>query len=569
VNGWRRMSRRRAGILALLLATLLALTACTGLPTAGPVNPGVVAGAVAPPEFTFTPQKPQDGASPEQIVQGFIDAGSGSDQGWATARLYLAPSFRDRWEPRASVTVDDRSLRRYSSVDDTKVALDVTPVATVDDAGAYGPSTGGQTTLPFTLAKVDKQWRITSAPQGIVLGADQFGSVFRQYSLMYFDPTWTYLVPDVRWFPITSAVTQITQALIDGKPSPWLAGSVYSAFPDSVSLAVPSVPVVNSVAQVAVSGGALSAQQVTLDRMQTQLVASLATAGVSAVAMTYGGSALSAQPVAVASTRVPAQPLVMTAKGFGFLAGGDAVETVGGISDAIRSLGPTAIQLSADELSAAARVASGAVVRVAVRGSNPSAAATVQTLDHRAGLVAPAVDTRGFVWSVPEAQPAALTAFAATGDAVPVASAWADATRIDAMALSRDGTRLAAIVAMGGESVIEVAGIVRAGDGTPQSLGQPMLLAVLPGSGIDITWLDDETLGALSHSADGVVELQQTVGGPSTTTATPDDATTIAGSTGSAVRLRTADGSLYAQRGSNWEQVTGGILVLADAQGLP
>ncbi|HKT56916.1 MAG TPA: LpqB family beta-propeller domain-containing protein [Microbacterium sp.] len=554
---------RRGGFLTLLAVLLAALAACTGLPVSGPVQAGLRPGAVAPPDFTFTPQKPQDGASPEQIVQGFIDAGSGPEDNWATARLYLAPGFRDKWDPRASVTVDDRSLRRYASPETAHVTMDVSPTAAVDATGAYTPSGGGQTPLPFTLVKVDKQWRIAKAPQGVVLGDDQFGSVYRQYALMYYDPTWTYLVPDVRWFPATNAVTQISKELIDGKPSAWLSGAVSSAFPDNVSMDVPSVAVDSGIARVPLSGGALTAQQTTLDRMQTQLQASLATAGVNAVSMTSAGTTLAAHTLSTASTRIPPQSFVEAGRQVGLLrSDGSGVDPITGLSDAIARAAPTAMQLSADHTAAAVRDAHGDVQRISAKGQP-------LMLDRRSGLIAPQIDTRGYVWSVPAGSPSDVSAYSPVGRPISVAGAWPEASRITAMALSRDGTRLAALVTAGGQFQLDIAAVVRASDGAPQSLGQPAVLATLPGAGIDLTWLDDTTVGVLAHSSDGIGVIAQTVGGPGSETAGPAGTTTIAGSTGTVVRVRTSDGAMYNQRGSNWELAADGIRVLGTVQGIP
>jgi hypothetical protein len=555
--------RRRRGMLAALLtAAALALSGCAGFATGGPVNAGLAPGDVAPPDFSYVPLKPQNGASPEQIVQGFIDAGNGPQNNWAIAQLYLAPGFRGDWKPSAGVTVDDRSQRSYGTEVDGKLSLTIAPKATVDDTGAYKPSEGGSTTLSFKLAKVGGQWRITDAPNGIVLGADQFASVFHQYSLMYFDPTWRYLVPDVRWFPATNARTRIAQALIEGKPSPWLADSVVSAFPENVSLPLPSVPATNGVAQVELSDGALTQDQTTLNRMQTQLVRSLATAGTTDVAMTYSGTTLPAEPVSTTLTRIDARALVQTDKAFGFLASTGEIEAIPGVSDAMKRITPVSIQLSADYTTAAVRTASGVVARVPAQGD-------IVALDSRPNLVDPVIDTHGYIWSVPSTSPSTLTAYSPDGKAVSIEGGWSGASSVAAMAISRDGTRLAAILDVGGQPEVAVAGVVRNGDGVPQSIGTLLQLAVLPGKGIDLTWLDEDTLGVLSTSGDDVVEIEQPVGGPGDSTTAQGGAVTISGSSATIVRLRVSNGTLYAQRGSNWEQAATKIRVLATQQGMP
>lgn len=558
------MRRRmlRGGLVAALTAVALALSGCAGLPTAGPVFAGLAPGDVSPPDFSYVPVKPQPGASPEQIVQGFIDAGIGPDGNWAIAQLYLAPSFRTTWSPIETTTIDDRSARSYVATGDGHVVLTVTQQATVDGDGVYRASDGGQTPLPFDLSKIDGQWRITKAPDGIVLGADQFPSVFHQYPLMYFDPTWSFLVPDIRYFPSSNAATRIATALVDGKPSTWLADSVNSAFADTVSLAAQTVSVSGGVGHVSLTRPVLSVDSQTLDRMQTQLVRSMAAAGVSDVTMEYNGSAVSAQPVSTRRTRIDTRPLVATAKGFGFLAGTDAaVDPVKGISAAMKNVTPVAVQLAADYSAAAVRTTSGAVVRVPASGD-------IAVLDQRPGLVDPDIDPDGYIWSVPADDPGALVAYAPDGTAIPIEGAWSNASRVVAFAISRDGTRIAAIVTVGGISTIEVSGIVRDGH-APASLGESVTLGTLPAPGVALTWLGDAMLGALVGAGDDTLVVRQTVVGPATSTMAPENATMISGTLATTVRLLGDDGTLYSQRGSNWEKAGVGVRMLAQAQGIP
>ncbi len=169
--------------------------------------------------------------------------------------------------------------------------LTVSPVATVDATGEMSPaSDNGPIPLTFKLAQQDDgQWRITQAPDGIVLDKAQFQAVFGDYALMYFDPTWTYLVPDVRWFPRYYAATNIAQGLVDGAPAPWLRGAVVSAFTDGARLELTSVPRQSNVAQVTLQDGARSLDQIALNRMQTQLEASLDVPGITSVDMLLPG----------------------------------------------------------------------------------------------------------------------------------------------------------------------------------------------------------------------------------------------------------------------------------------
>jgi len=540
------------------------LAACAGLPTSGPVQAGRTAAAPEDrPALDFRPDGPQRGATPQQIVNGFITAASSPEDGWAIAQSFLAPAFRDEWTPQAGVVVDVFADREYTVSDDgTFITVQTTPVATVDESGAYAIAEEGSTSFTYRLEQQeDGQWRIVEAPSGLLMDEDLFESVFRDYQVMYFDPGWRYLVPDVRWFPTLNAAGRIASALVNGQPSAWLADAVVTAFPEEVEL-IPAVPVSGTgVAQAELSEQALSVDDLTLDRMYTQLSASLATAGVTAVQLLVEGAVLDAARVPTASTKVDARALVGTADGFGFLVSGE-VSPIPGLSPVIEQLQPVAVQTAPDREVAAVRLAGGSVARAAADGA-------VAVLDDRAGLVDPTIDPSGAVWSVPATAPSEVRVTTAGGDVLAPADAWPGASRIEAMQISRDGTRLAAVLAFGGRWVVAVAGVARDGRGVPVSLGEPQVLQVLPGEGLDVTWLDDAAVGAVV-GGDDPVYVQVTVGGVAETYAVPAGVRSVAGANiaGSA-RVLVADGGLYVRRSSTWVQTAHDVSVLATQQGSP
>ncbi|WP_347978482.1 GerMN domain-containing protein [Microbacterium sp. ProA8] len=566
------MTRAR-GILALLLAVCaVVVTGCAGFATGGPPEYGLQNGEAdnGSQNLVFIPNRPQPGATPQQIVEGFIDAGSGPGVAgnWTVAREFLAPEIRDDWMPEAGVIIDERAERDYVETQEGVVDFASEVVASVDDKGAYQRADISPGSWPFRLEKQsDGEWRITEAPPGIWLDEAQFPRVFNRYPLMYFDPSWQFLVPDVRWFPVTNAAGSIAAALVNKPRTEWLAESVDSAFPDGVT-AVPSVLVDDEgVAEVALTEELLSANPEALDRMLTQLEESLRTAGVTEVVMTVDSTPVDAQPVAVRSTRVPAAPLVLTEAGFGFLTG-DEIDQIPGLSAAVQTAAPVSVQVGAERDLAAAKLASGQVVRLNAAGTDP------EPLDARAGLVDPVIDNAGAVWSVPQEQPSALRVFLPNGDAIDIADAWSGATAIGGMALSRDGTRIAAVVSEGGRSVLSVAGVIRE-DGVPVRLGQPMQLAAVGGAvvgvtQIGVTWIDDANVGVLAGAESDSTVVEQVVGGPTSLSTTASGMASIAGGTGiSTLRLRAEDGTLYVKRGTAWQPTATGILLLATQQGAP
>ncbi|MGA7149285.1 MAG: LpqB family beta-propeller domain-containing protein, partial [Microbacterium sp.] len=420
------MTRGR-GILSLLVLLMTAvLTACGGLPTSGTVNYGLsMEDAPDSEEISFLlPDRPQPGATPQEIVEGFIRAGSGPGlaANWDRAKDFLTREFRSDWDPKAGVTIDLFEDRVYSEPQTGAVSLSLSAVATVDDKGSYERAEVAPRRLDFELVQRDDgEWRISSAPDGVVLGREEFPRVFNQYALMYFDPTGEFLVPDARWFPPTNAPARIADELMNDVPSSWLAESVLP-LPEGVSM-VPAVPVSSAgVAEVDLSESALTLDPATLNRLYTQLLESLRTAGVSSLELAVGLTPIEAEAVPVRSTRVGGAPLVRVEEGFGFLTG-DELDEIPGLSDMVEQYPVVAVQVSPERDVAAVRLDSGAVMRL---GADQS----FQELDSRSGLVDPTIDPFGVIWTVPRGAPAAVQAHAPDGTIIEVLDAWPGATGI-------------------------------------------------------------------------------------------------------------------------------------------
>ncbi|MFV0374941.1 LpqB family beta-propeller domain-containing protein [Microbacterium sp.] len=562
------MSARRAAVTAMVGALLVVLlTACAGLPVSGPVTAGgpIADDDRAQPDFSFVPDGPSPEATPEQIVEGFILAASGSRDNWRIAREFLATDYQDQWQPGTGVIVytpGTRSAVRRAG--EAEFELTVTTEATVDASGVYTVASDRDVSLSYRLAEDDDgQWRITAAPDGIVLDANRFASVFAAYSLMFFDPSGEYLVPDVRWFPVTNSATSIAVALVDGGPSPALADAVRTAFTDAARLERSAVPERSGVAEVALQSGALDLDQRVLDRMQTQLTASLATAGVQGVEMVVDGALLPATGVQTRSTRVDSRALVSAGGEFGFLSV-DEVEPIGELSAAVSAHEPTAVEIDAEGRDAAVRTADGTVVRVSADGGQ------TWQLDDRPGLIPPTLDTWGWVWSVPTDDPAAVVAYDAAGAPRRVEGAWPGATRIAAMRVSRDGARVAALVRDGERYAVWVSAIARDDEGAPVELGDRTVMATLDGDGVALSWLGSSRVVAVTMTDSEAVVTEQGFGGTGDRWRVPAEVVAVAGGnqTGS-VRLLTATGDLYQQVSGSWSLEKAEVSVLGMPRGLP
>src|SRR5690606_36156392 len=143
--------------------------------------------------------------------------------------------FADQWNPDAGVAI-------RSGMADVREAIDSTserPVwlyeflmsGTVDADGRYREQApASERVAEIQFVQEDGQWRIDAAPDGIVLGEVAFTRAFTSVGLAYFDPTFRYLVPDVRWFASrASQQARIVSALLSG-PDTWLSRALVSEF---------------------------------------------------------------------------------------------------------------------------------------------------------------------------------------------------------------------------------------------------------------------------------------------------------------------------------------------------
>src|SRR5580765_2482444 len=107
----RRRVARAAGAL-LVLACAAAASACGGIPDSGPVHAG--AQLDGPPPVRVLAAPPVPGATPAEIVRGFLRAQPGLDDDAAVARSYLVGEAARSWATKGARVVvypDESSLK--------------------------------------------------------------------------------------------------------------------------------------------------------------------------------------------------------------------------------------------------------------------------------------------------------------------------------------------------------------------------------------------------------------------------------------------------------------------------
>jgi hypothetical protein len=556
--------RRRLGttLLALLGVLLFAgLAACSGIPRSGPVQAGDAIGTDDDIDVIFLAADPVKGASQQDILNGFILAAKSPQDDYQIARRYLTKDAADSWKPNERATVDT-GPRPTTALSDTELQMNVTPVAEVNSNGAYSESTSSAPLpLSFGFTQVDGEWRINSLDDGIVIEDLFFDQVFSSHALYFYDPTFTYLVPDLRWFPSSVAVgTRVVKALLAG-PSAWLGdGAVVTAFPDGTTTT--SVVTTGGQTQVELSSNVLQADANDLTRMQYQLrtsLSDLASASNVSISVDQNIVPIPGSNVAIPDSdpRVNAQPLVLRDGAFGFVAGA-SVTPIAGISEAVEGLQPQSAGYSATADTAAVKAGNGQVYAVRA-GDAPS------VVDPRPGLIDPAVDPFGFVWAVPADAPTSVTVYGRDDTGVTIPTSWDGASGITSLEISRDGTRALAFLSVGGLPKLVVAAVIRNQAGVPQRLGQPVELSTGQGAPVDATWVDQLTVASVTALPSGEDRaVAQVLGGRSSSLGAPVGAVSIAGGNGlDGLRVLSGDGGLQQQRGSAWQATTTGISRLA------
>lgn len=561
-----RVSRGRRVLTAALAAlATVALAACQAIPSTGPVREGLTDLYQAEQPVQFNPGGPAQDATQEEIVRGFVRAASSSSDDYAIAREYLAPTYAESWDPSHGVFIDEGN-QSFRSLDDNIAVLGLSGVATVDELGALAPvQPGAATEARFELVRVGGQWRIASAPAGIILDRSTFTAVWSSLPLYFLTPDGR-LSAETRWYLNRATLTtQVVSGLLAG-PSAEMVGVLQSAFPSGTVLSSSSVPVVDGIARIDLSPALLVANAEAMESIKRQIAASLQSIpGVSSFELLVDGvvieraSVTSPEDDGVGLERFTT---AVVADGvFGQLVGGE-VQPFPALSSQVVGLDPLAVTVSRDHLSAAVLNTSG-VTWV-------SDAEAVQ-LDVRAGLIAPTLDRFGYVWSYtpsPQSSSTAPTEIVVTkpGESQQTLQMPSLAGRVPvAVRVAKNGMRLAVLVADGDQSAVVVVGIVREGDGRPIAFGETSSVQLwASGEPVDLDWVDDQRFAALTRvGAAGRVTLS----GPgqfAVDAGTVSDAVHISGGGSRAMlRVLSDNGRLFAPQGVGWQRQEGTFELLA------
>ena len=550
------MTPPRRGLVALVgLLAALALGACSTVPTSSPTVQITQAAARPTDEVGIEPLPPEQGATPDEVVRGFIDAAASTAHGHPVARKFLNGAAAKSWSDEAGITVI--STPSAVTTDVGTVSLTAQLVGTVDTAGVFTVATQRSYVRTFTLQQVRKQWRIVDPPDGLVMLEPDFERLYDERDAFFVDWTGQRVVPDPRYL-ITgqSQPTTIVQRLIDGA-SPALADGVKN--PLAGAQLRRAVTVTARAATVDLTG--IGNQPVpVLSEICAQIVWSLDEMALPSVEVLVDGQPVDIDGVPAVQTTgdwASFDPDASPAGAVGHYVDAGAVRTVDGKAipgpAGAGAYGVTAAAVSADErsgdlstMAATTTNGGGATLLVGPYGGDLAPVVT------GASFTAPTVSaTRPEFWVVRDG--ATVLRVAAGGQPQDVdAPSLAGLGRIQSLRLSPDGTRAAVVV----DGTLYVATVVRADDGGV-ALRPPQAIAPSLTQVSDVAWDTSGTLLALAGDAgqDRMVPYSVRVDGFAlenvATTGLPGQPTAVAASPGRPP-LVTAGSTVWQQSGGSW-----------------
>lgn len=469
--------------LTVLFVVALAIMAagCANIPTSGQVGESDPQSDIdRDVAYTFNPAGPAEDASPTSIINGFILAATGIQGGFSTAREFLTDAAAEQWDPSSQTTIyTGRPL--VEATEDDQYTVELSVVGSLDDAGVLQIADDGATrAAEFGLVQVDGQWRIHEPPDGIHLDAAQFRALFNTQTLYFYDPTYTYAVPDVRWMLNTpDQPTTIVQALMQG-PAEYLEGAVVTALPTEAELYREAVPITSGIAQVDFTNETFdNTTELGQYRMAQQLDMTLQRyPGISDVAITRERTTLSFDDppegfvaadssVTTGNTQVGIDPqtdqlVSFEANSIGTLPGFPNVANLEPADPTINRERDTAAFVNAD--------------RDTLYIANDS----TQAYEIATGtdLTAPSLDVHDWVYTVTGKNTIIATNTNRNDQVLEIMHPWAGRdVEIIALRISPDGTR-AAVVVQPDDAAAElyITGLIRDEDSHPQALGNSFRL---------------------------------------------------------------------------------------------
>ena len=515
-----RRTSAHAAFTAVVAACLL-LTGCgVGMPHSGPVHETTTTGSSRDEQpASIDPPPPRKGASPEEIVVGFLDAMTATPAvRTSVAREFLTKDASDSWQPTGTVIYSAYSPPRGNPVEVTFDNADAT-----DARGAWlGPVPEAEATVAFPMTFENGEYRISQPPPNLLVPAQWYEQRFRQVSLYFFDPSSAILIPEPVFVPRgRQFASTLVNALLQG-PAAELAPLEQSYLPPDLRSVV-SVPVSPSgVAQIDLTSDTnesplpsreqaeLLVSQLAWTLQQDPTIAKFRVTIDDRPVQLPGETEFSVEHGHQYAPYVAGSSTQLFGLQAGLMVGGSPQNlpvVAGPFGQADYELSTVSTDLRADR---AAGVSSGGdtlwVAPVKDSGEQP-----LRLLTGAEDLLGPAWDFSGRLWEVDRRSTGAVVYYLRKEQMVPLDVPGISGADVKNFLVSRDGSRLVAVERLNAEQdILVVSRIITTSDGrVTQALPADDISDPLTEGQIrDIAWRSTISLAVLRPVSPGLLQVR-------------------------------------------------------------
>ena len=543
------------------LFALVALSGCAVLPTALDVQSGPELLVTTSQDFAYySPAGPSMNASAQEIVSGFLAAGTGPQNDYSVAREFLSEEFAPRWQPAAQTLIRS-GAPSFRESGQSILLVDVNVSARVDEHGRYAdvsPAEGNS--LRFQMVREAGQWRISAAPNLTVVTQPVFSVVFSAFPVYFVDSRSNFLVPDLRWFPSrASTPTKLVNALLAG-PSEWLSTGVSTSIPADTRLTINAVSIEDGVAKVDFDANALAANNSARRVMLSQLRATLLQIPeINEVALSVNSSAQDIIPSSLRNVSAPGPTFVLTDNGIQRLSASDA-QALSGTEAIMQDYNPTLFAIFDD----AKRIAFASEQGVFLL-ERDGFRLQVGQLSQSSAVAALDFDSYGALWIFPTDAQEDIEVHDARGP-IRYLSSDLQGTRLSSV-LSPEGSRLVQAFALSdGQIILRAQTVTRDSTTAPIRLNEGIDIIPVVGKPLSLTWHGSNALRVLEETTSGLSALSEyPLSGPRRSLTMPPVIGTqlLSGSASISTYLLSDQGQLWALTGNTWRSNSSGAIALA------
>ncbi|MFH9830331.1 LpqB family beta-propeller domain-containing protein [Streptomyces sp. NPDC017201] len=592
----------------LLGCGVMVLAGCGAMPVTGDVK-AVDASQPGDSQVQVYAVPPREGATPMEVVDGFLESMTSDDPDFRTTRQYLTAEAGESWQPDEGITVLAKAPSRNGPTihdkerrnTETTYALTGEQVAAVDAQSSYRPLAPSEYDQMLHLVRQKgadgkQEWRIDIVPDGLVLGQSDFKRLYRSVNKYYFAAGLTdesaALVADPvyvrnRTDPVTrmDTATQTVRTLLEG-PSNWLRPVVDSRFPEGTALksGVTSLTTDDqNVLKVPLNKKADGAGQGACRMMAAQVLFTLrdlTSARVGQVELQGDRGplcSLSADEAAdFASDHGSGEPdsqyfvddeghvqrIPGSTKG-----GGDPEPVIGPLGSGTVAMSAVGVARDEEQAAAVSENQQDLYVSSLTEESEPAAPVVSSTAKKAADrLSAPSWDGRGDLWVADRdpADPRLLRLAGGAGEPQEVSVPGLNGGRIEALRMSSDGVRIALRVSRDGHTTLHIGRVERHGSGDAEQVSVEDLRQAAPqlAEVTAVSWSGRSRLVVVGKEEGGVQQVRyvQADGSTSSSGVLPgvNQVTAVAAADDDQLPLMAdteSDGIVKLSPGDNWQTV--------------